>query len=44
MLDDAHRWQEKTFHELTTGWSDAKRSDFHQAMTELMKRSPTLTD
>lgn len=44
MLDEAHRWQEEIFHELTTDWSDEKRSDFHQAMTDLMERSPTLTD
>lgn len=39
MLDQAHRWQEDLFAELTTGWSDKKRLDFQQAMTELMDRS-----
>ncbi|EGD43653.1 putative transcriptional regulator [Nocardioidaceae bacterium Broad-1] len=39
MLDQAHRWQEDVFAELTTGWSDRKRRDFQQAMTDLMDRS-----
>jgi DNA-binding MarR family transcriptional regulator len=39
MLDEAHRWQEAVFAELTTGWSDEKRFDFQQAMTDLMERS-----
>jgi len=39
MLDQAHRWQEEVFVELTTGWSDKKRRDFQQAMTDLMDRS-----
>jgi DNA-binding MarR family transcriptional regulator len=36
MLDQAHRWQEDVFVQLTTGWSDKKRHDFQQAMTDLM--------
>ncbi|WP_232835830.1 MarR family winged helix-turn-helix transcriptional regulator [Actinocorallia populi] len=39
MLDQAHHWQEDIFAELTTGWSDKKRRDFQQAMTDLMERS-----
>ncbi|MBB3665266.1 DNA-binding MarR family transcriptional regulator [Prauserella sediminis] len=39
MLDQAHRWQEEVFAELTTGWSDKKRRDFQRAMTDLMDRS-----
>ena len=39
MLDQAHRWQEDIFAQLTTGWSDKKRHNFQQAMTNLMDRS-----
>lgn len=39
MLAQAHRWQEDVFAQLTTGWSDKKRHDFQQAMTDLMDRS-----
>lgn len=39
MLDQAHRWQEEVFAELTRGWSDKKRRDFQQAMTDLIERS-----
>ena len=39
MLDQAHRWQEEVFADLTRGWSDKKRRDFQQAMTDLMDRS-----
>ncbi|MEV4730219.1 MarR family winged helix-turn-helix transcriptional regulator [Saccharopolyspora sp. NPDC049426] len=39
MLEQAHRWQEEIFVQLTTGWSDKKRHDFQQAMTDLMERS-----
>lgn len=39
MLDQAHRWQEEVFGELTRGWSDQKRRDFQQAMTDLIERS-----
>lgn len=39
MLDQAHRWQEDIFAQLTTGWSDKKRHDFQHAMTDLMDRS-----
>lgn len=39
VLDQAHRWQEDIFAQLTTGWSDKKRRDFQRAMTDLMDRS-----
>lgn len=39
MLDQAHRWQEDIFVQLTTRWCDKKRHDFQQAMTDLMDRS-----
>ncbi|QHY96683.1 MarR family protein [Streptomyces sp. S4.7] len=39
MLDQAHRWQEDVFAELTENWSDQKRRDFQQAMTDLIERS-----
>lgn len=39
MLDQAHRWQEDIFAHLTTGWSDKKRHDFQQTMTDLVERS-----
>ncbi|WP_202976214.1 MULTISPECIES: MarR family winged helix-turn-helix transcriptional regulator [Micrococcaceae] len=39
MLDQAHRWQEEVFAALTIGWSDQKRRDFQQAMTDLIERS-----
>lgn len=39
MLDQAHRWQEEIFLHLTEGWSDKKRRDFRQAMSDLIERS-----
>ncbi|GLY16866.1 MarR family winged helix-turn-helix transcriptional regulator [Kineosporia rhizophila] len=42
LLDQAHHWQEEIFAQLTAGWSEQKRNDFQQAMTELVKRSHTL--
>lgn len=39
ILDQAHRWQEDIFAEMTRGWSDTKRRAFQQAMTDLMDRS-----
>ncbi|HEY3504746.1 MAG TPA: MarR family winged helix-turn-helix transcriptional regulator [Actinocatenispora sp.] len=39
MLDRAHRWQEEVFGRLTTGWSERRRREFQQAMTDLMDRS-----
>ena len=42
MLDQAHRWQEEIFAELTTGWSENKRQDFQQLVSDLMERSSAL--
>ncbi|MEV5555389.1 MarR family winged helix-turn-helix transcriptional regulator [Nonomuraea wenchangensis] len=42
LLDHAHDWQEQVFDRLTEGWSERRRRDFRQAMTELMERSCTL--
>lgn len=39
MLEQAHRWQEAVFAQLTTDWPDQRRRDFHLAMTDLMERS-----
>ncbi|GAA1224120.1 MarR family winged helix-turn-helix transcriptional regulator [Prauserella halophila] len=39
MLEQAHHWQEEVFARLTAGWSDRRRRDFRQAMTDLMERS-----
>ncbi|MGW5451358.1 MarR family winged helix-turn-helix transcriptional regulator [Nocardia sp. NPDC003979] len=39
LLDQAHRWQEAVFAQLTTGWSEQKRRDFQHAMTDLMDSS-----
>jgi DNA-binding MarR family transcriptional regulator len=39
MLVQAHRWQERVFDQLTAGWSEQRRRDFQQAMTELMDQS-----
>ena len=39
MLDEAHRWQESVFAELTTEWSQEERIAFQRAMTALMERS-----
>lgn len=42
LLQDAHRWQERVFDQLTEGWSAQRRRDFQQAMTDLIDRSHTL--
>lgn len=39
MLDQAHWWQEELFRQLSAGWSESRRREFQQAMTELMGRS-----
>ncbi len=39
MLEQAHRWQEDVFERLTAGWSEKRRRDFQQAMTDLMVQS-----
>ncbi|UGT55726.1 MarR family winged helix-turn-helix transcriptional regulator [Nocardia asteroides] len=42
LLDQAHAWQEEAFDQLTAGWTERRRSEFHRAMTDLMSRSHTL--
>ncbi|MFC3452770.1 MarR family winged helix-turn-helix transcriptional regulator [Amycolatopsis speibonae] len=42
MLDEAHRWQEQIFAQLTVGWSARRRRDFQQAMGDLIERSRSL--
>ncbi|MFC0507646.1 MarR family winged helix-turn-helix transcriptional regulator [Micromonospora costi] len=42
MLDEAHRWQEQVFDQLTADWSDGRRRDFQRAMTDLIDRSYAL--
>ncbi|OKI65554.1 transcriptional regulator [Micromonospora sp. CB01531] len=42
MLAQAHRWQEDVFDQLTADWSEERRRDFQQAMTDLMARSYAL--
>ncbi|MEV4074811.1 MarR family winged helix-turn-helix transcriptional regulator [Nonomuraea fuscirosea] len=42
LLDQAHDWQERVFDRLTEGWSERRRRDFQQAMTELIERSGAL--
>lgn len=39
MLEQAHRWQEEIFLRLTAGWSESRRGEFRQAMSDLMDRS-----
>jgi DNA-binding MarR family transcriptional regulator len=41
MLNQAHRWQEEVFDEMTSAWTNEKRRDFQQAMTDLVERSYT---
>ncbi|MEV4200567.1 MarR family winged helix-turn-helix transcriptional regulator [Micromonospora globbae] len=42
MLRHAHDWQEQVFDRLTEGWSEQRRRDFQQAMTDLIDRSHPL--
>jgi DNA-binding MarR family transcriptional regulator len=42
MLQHAHRWQEEVFDRLASGWSEQRRHDFQQAMTDLMGQSYAL--
>jgi DNA-binding MarR family transcriptional regulator len=39
MLAHAREWQEQVFDRLTEGWSEQRRRDFQQAMTDLVERS-----
>ncbi|SDS03677.1 DNA-binding transcriptional regulator, MarR family [Brevibacterium sandarakinum] len=38
-LEKAHAWQEQVLTELTAGWSQSRRNDFHSAMADLIARS-----
>ncbi|MFI6303520.1 MarR family winged helix-turn-helix transcriptional regulator [Amycolatopsis thailandensis] len=42
MLEEAHRWQEQVFDQLTAGWSERRRRDFQRAMGDLIDRSRLL--
>lgn len=42
LLEQAHEWQEQVFDRLTEGWSQQRRRDFRQAMTDLIDRSHAL--
>jgi len=39
LLREAHAQQEQVFDELTAGWSQLRREEFHAAMTDLIRRS-----
>jgi DNA-binding MarR family transcriptional regulator len=39
MLNQAHRWQEEVFAEMTSAWNEKTRNDFQRAMTDLVERS-----
>jgi DNA-binding MarR family transcriptional regulator len=39
LLEGAHAWQERVFDRLTEGWSEQRRRDFQQAMTDLIDSS-----
>jgi DNA-binding MarR family transcriptional regulator len=42
LLEQARAWQEQVFDRLTEGWSEQRRRDFQQSMTDLIDRSHTL--
>lgn len=42
MLKQAREWQEQVFDRLTAGWSEQRRYDFQQAMTDLVDQSYAL--
>lgn len=42
LLEQAHRWQEQVFDQLTDGWSAARRLQFQRSMRELVDRSYAL--
>ena len=39
VMREAQAWQERVFDELTAGWSQLRRDEFHAAMTDLIRRS-----
>lgn len=44
MLNQAHGWQAQVFDQLTAGWSERRRHEFQEAMTDLIERSYTFSD
>ncbi|ADB30768.1 hypothetical protein Kfla_1673 [Kribbella flavida DSM 17836] len=42
LLQDAHRWQETMFDQLTERWTPEQKTEFHRAMRSLLDRSHTL--
>src|SRR5215218_8741442 len=43
MLEQAHRWQEAVFQQLTEQWTERQRVDFREVMLSLLERSRTLS-
>lgn len=39
LLEQAHQWQEQVFAELTTGWSERRRTQFRRDLLSLLERS-----
>jgi MarR family transcriptional regulator, organic hydroperoxide resistance regulator len=39
LLEQAHAWQEEVFAQLTTGWSERRRTQFRKDMLCLLERS-----
>ncbi|WP_327633651.1 MarR family winged helix-turn-helix transcriptional regulator [Kribbella sp. NBC_00482] len=44
LIEQAHAWQEEVFVQLTEGWSERRRAEFHRAMASLVERSNPRTD
>ncbi|WP_260283557.1 MarR family winged helix-turn-helix transcriptional regulator [Propionibacterium freudenreichii] len=42
LLADAHAWQERVFDRLAQGWTQQRRDDFQQAMTDLIDHTHLL--
>lgn len=42
LLTQAHAWQEEVFGQLTQGWSQLRRDEFHRAMADLIAKSYAL--
>jgi DNA-binding MarR family transcriptional regulator len=39
LLEQAHSWQEEVFAQLTTGWSERRRTQFRRDLLSLLERS-----
>ncbi|GAA3089711.1 DNA-binding MarR family transcriptional regulator [Kribbella aluminosa] len=39
LLEQAHAWQEEVFEQLTTGWSERRRTQFRRDLLSLLERS-----